>query len=70
MESRNSPIVSLISIAGGALLAFIGYRTLSSGGGNSLFEAARELGSLWPLFITILGAALVISGVTGLLRSR
>lgn len=70
MGSRDSLWVSLISIAGGAILVWLGYGSLDAGISGSLFEAARDPTGNWQLFTTILGIALLIAGITGLLRGR
>ena len=70
MENRPSVWVSLISTAGGAILAWLGYGSLDSDISGSLFDAAQGPSGYWPLIITILGVALLISGITGLLRGR
>jgi len=70
MESRRSLWICLISIAGGAILAWLGYGSLDTDIGKSLFDAANEPAGYWPLVITILGTALLVSGVTGILRGK
>lgn len=69
MEDRPSFWVSLISIVGGTILAWLGYGSLDTHISDSFFDAARGPAVYWPLIITILGITLLISGITGLLRA-
>lgn len=70
MKTRPSPWVSLVSIAGGAILAWMGYGSLDTTISDSLFNAINGPAGYWSLFITILGISLLISGITGLLRGK
>lgn len=70
MEDRPFHWVSLISIVGGAVLAWPGYGSLDTHISDSFFDAARGPDGFLPLIITILGVALLISGITGVLRGK
>ncbi|WP_146198521.1 hypothetical protein [Rhodohalobacter mucosus] len=69
-ENRRSLWISLISIAGGAILAWLGYGSLEPSTGDSLLDAALDAESVWPVFMVILGFALLVSGITGMLRGK
>lgn len=69
-ENRTHILISLISLIAGVILTWFGYRYLKISGLPDSFGLNGEISEYWPLLSGILGVALMISGVLGMLRGR